>query len=304
MLIKPLENAIMSPLTRFARSVRNEVVESKTPDHTEPADPFAGIDLDDLPEALRKNVQTAKDAFIEQQKNAQQLKQKEADAIKFARDQQSRADKAQELLKKHNLDGTQSPSPNPNNLDSNPLYGQLCSDLETQGLKPEVAKAYAKLFVTTGQATEKSVLDRVAKEFRPLVDDVASSKAESALSELIKEDSVGVFKDDSVLKEVQDNVKLLLSNGQAVDKETVKSLAAMAAGNAVMKAAKEGKQPSFMVQQTTPISMGGQHTGGFAVTRPAPRSGPPPSPNAETAAAVAAAKAALEKMVGKKGASK
>lgn len=295
----------VSRMVQFAKSIRAEVkpdpAASSDPTKDVP-DPFAAINLDDLSDDLRKPIEAAKAAFVAQQTLAKDAETKRGETEKFARDQQARADKAQQILAKHNLTDSGAPVVDPDDIKQNPVYVEMEKQLLADGVKPELATSYAKMFAVANKATRAQIMEELTTTFGPLVGSVNDVQADRVLRAAIEEDATGVFEIAEVQKEVRENVELFVKNGRVLDAATVKNLASMAFGNYAQKQLAEGKP---IVKSTQPIptptrgrlpNIGVSHVGNFATTPNQPRGDGEPIPaTPETAAAIAATVAHFKK---------
>lgn len=218
----------------------------------QPIDPFAGISMDDLPDDARAAIEKAKTEFSTLQKNATESDRKTQAAEGFARQQQSLADRARSVLQRHNLsidgqgNGQQSTQLTPHDA----LVKQFVAD----GLKPEAAEAYAKMFDTAGAMQRDSIL----REMGPLASTVGGIQANQVLQSA-EIQSPDVFKVPEVAKHVRECVSNLVGQGAVVDKATVDNIVAMAWGKHIM--ANPMSQPQQQQQQVPRFGVPAMNTG-------------------------------------------
>lgn len=214
-----------SPLTAFAKSVRNEGGASDDPSkagRVEYVDPLKDFDFDELPadqqERLKK-LQTEHRAQYDEKAKLEERRQK---AEAFARTQQSRADGLEAVVRKHNLGDV--PAGGGVSADAKRVL-DLQAKLEADGLKPEAAAGYAKMLATAGEMERQ----RIYADLAPLMGEVGSLKANSVLANASVQFGQ-VFAIPELNKQIRENVQLLVDKGQVVDDKTVTHLVSMAWG--------------------------------------------------------------------------
>lgn len=182
------------------------------------ANPWEGVDLNDLPDDVRPKIEAAKAAFDANQTKATDLEKQLTASTEFARANQSRADKAVARLQAHNipLDGNIQQQ-----QQGNPLREKFIAD----GLKPEVADGYVKMFESNNEIQRQQILGSLG----PLANTVAGIQATQLLSDA-KFSHKEVFAVESVSKQINDNIAILLQQGTPVDKSTMDHLMDMAWG--------------------------------------------------------------------------
>lgn len=285
-----------SPLVSFARSIRGEG-ESANSDDASKADGtggdnkepqikslLEGIDLDELPEEVAEALKQRDADFATLQNNKIESDKKQQELTEVARNHQSRADRLHEKLRQHNLldDGKQGQRAN----DPVEIYKQ---QFLKDGLKPELAEAYAKMFATAGNVTKDSIIKELTPVLGGLAQGVGDLSAERILqSEMLVNPALAI---DEVNKEVRENVSALVQNGQPVSRETIQSLIKMAYGEIAMK--NPEKLATLQVETPRQVTTSTRMTypgAGHVVSPPNNRrdNGTPTPANAETAAAIAA----------------
>lgn len=289
----------LSPMVSFAKSLRMEQVQNPASSNDQPqapVDPFANIDLDDLPTDIKENITKAQAAFSESQKAVVEHQKQAQSAQDFARQQQSRADQATAKLKAHNLDGDNVQSGNPEN---NPTYKAMLAKFTSDGLKPEQASVYAKLFVSAGEIQREALLGEVGAGLQPLAQNVGQVQAERAMEAFFAEDKIGLSQIESVQKSLQENIALFVKNNRPVDKDVVKNLANIALGEYITSG---GAMPSSQPQMQSQPKKFTWPTIGNSVVLPGmlQQNGGPVMPNEDTSRAVAATLAYLKPKSSKK----
>lgn len=226
----------VSALTAFAKSVRGEgATEGKgadpNPDASKVADnPLKDVDLTELPTDVRTRIEEANLLIAKSQTEKQQLELKHQNTEKFAREQQSRADRAESIVKSHNLpvNGQQQQQ-----VSTDPLQSKIdaaTNRFVAQGMDEKTAKVYGKMFAMEALEQEKEILGKLGG----LVGTVGNMQADTHLSSA-KSEFAGVFKIPELEKQIQDNVRNLVQNGRPVDKVTVDHLVSMAWGQYTLK---------------------------------------------------------------------
>ena len=262
----------VSPLTAFAKSVRNEQKGGAQEDdpskaaHVQYIDPSADFDLDELPADQKTKLEKLlADHKALYGKNTE-LEARRQKAEEFARLQQSQKDKLQSIVQRHNLptDGNP-PTDKPNSADAkiSAIEARFIAD----GLDPVQAKSYAKLFASAGAIERENLL----RELGPLVGSVGNIQAQQHL-DAAKADYPQVFSVPELAKQVNDNVALLVQQGNPVDSKTVNHLISMAWGQysltepdaAAKKLADMNQQQQ---QQAVPQFRNGLPAGGGHVSR-------------------------------------
>jgi hypothetical protein len=137
-------------------------------------DLFAGIDMDELPDDVRSKLEAAKTVVSQTFTEKQQLEQRRTEAENFARQQQSRADRATSVLQRHNLTVDGSSNQNRPQTQEETIAANLVKD----GLKPEIAAGYAKMLAQSNDINRQEILGNM----QPLAATVAELQANQLLS--------------------------------------------------------------------------------------------------------------------------
>lgn len=259
----------VSALTAFAKSIRGEgATEGKGADPNPDAskvegNPLKDVDLTELPTDVRTRIESANKLIESATAKAAEIETKRQQTEQFARQQQSRADRAEAVVKSHNLpiDGSR-----PNQVSVDPLQEKIDAATQrfvAQGMEEKAAKAYGKMFAMEAIEQEKAILSRLG----PLVGSVGSMQADQQLSSAKLEFSKQ-FAIPEVEKQVRENVANLVQNGRPVDKITVEHLVSMAFGNHMMKNPDAMKQQQQTSQQQQFHQFGGSMTTGVHVNNP------------------------------------
>lgn len=268
----------MSPLTALAKSLHNEVEggqddPSKSGKAVNVDDPFAGFDLDEMPDDQRKRLLKLKEDFEASTKKNKDLEVKHAKTEEFARKQQSEAARAKAVLQAHNIpiEGVRAPG-QVNSADAK--MAELVKRFEGDGLKPELAQTYAKMFIS-GNAVER---ESIMRELAPLGNAVSSLQAQAALT-AAESQFKDVFAVPEVAAQIRENVNALVAQGNSVDAKTVEHVTSMAWGAHLLRNPDAGKKTTVTeIPQFKP----GLGNGGHRSDVNAPTSGAPKATQAET----------------------
>lgn len=244
----------MSPLTAFAKSIRNE----GTAANPNPPQLF-DFDFAELPTDIREKLEATKKEVEKIQGDLKTTEDRRKQAEDFARKQQSEASKAKGRLAAHNipLDGPANPS------------GPVSADTKLQarvdrfvkdGLPEPQARAYAKMLDDEAKQQREDIL----KEFGPLVNQVGTLQASGALLEA-RSKFPDVFKVPALDKEITDAANYMLTQGNVPTFAAIQSLVQMAWGKAIMDdptLLKDKKGADLNTQQHIPNMSSTIRTGG------------------------------------------
>jgi len=267
----------VSPMTAYLQSCRMEEkgasaaaqASGKQPDDS-PTDPYAGIDLDELPDNVRAAIQKSRGEFTTLQTQVKEAATKADKAEHFARNVQSRADKLERVVKTHNLpvDGNPTAPSDPQAV--------LEADFIKNGLKPEAATVYAKMFVDS----EKRVESRILGQLGPLAASVGDLRADSLLANA-QGSKPQVFAIPEVAKSVRENLSVLVQQGAAISDATIEHLTQMAYGAYAMN---NPVKPAAPMQQVLPSFGNTMQSGVLPNHTQPPANGAPQATQAETVA--------------------
>jgi hypothetical protein len=181
------------------------------------SDPFAGLDLDDLPESARSVIQKSKEDFATLQKSAKEAQTAKDQAEQRAREFQSRHD--QLAARVQHLKGDAEPQ----SADQK-LLAQIEGMLVKRGVSPEQAKAQAPLMTDMFQVYGDQIKNEIGATFAPLANSVLLSEATAAWNEVTNSDPIGALQIPEVANETWKAVQQMVRQGQAVDPSTVRNL--------------------------------------------------------------------------------
>lgn len=244
------------------------------------ANPWEGVDLDDLPEEVRTKLEAAKTAYATTTAKLSETEQQKTAAENFARQNQSRADKAVSVLQRHNLSIDGNSGVQPQLTESEQLRAKFIKD----GLKEDAADAYVKMFETNNNVQRQ----RILQEFGPLANTVAGIQATQILSGA-KSAHAEIFAVPSVEKHINDNIQTLLQNGTPVDQSTIDHLMDMAWGKYLRENPGATTKSNTVTQQVPQFGANSITTGGYVnQLSQAQQSGAPVAKHAETIPIVSA----------------
>lgn len=299
-----------SPLVEYSRTIRNEGPSAAqgSPEGdagSADADPFANIDFDELPDNIRENLTKIKGEFGKYQTDLKELTEKTAKIEHYARQQQSRADKLQQTVQRHNLNpDAPAPQADPNDPTSSPAYAKYLAHFKSMQLPDEQAAAMAKMFIGASKIQQEEMENRFGTALRPLVNSVGNLHADRVLETAIAQDQTGVMAIPEILNGVRDAIAVVVQNGNPVTPEIIQQLTNMQYGQYIRSnpgriAAPVGTpagNPGYMQVPTfNPLAA----TGGHYVPANLPQPTGPVAANAETAAAASKAAQALYALIGK-----
>lgn len=234
-MIKTIEKELrdwlhpVSPLTAYAKTLRcetsasDDAASAKGKVVGEDDDPFADLDLDELPADVRKSIEAAKKGLGVAKTAATEAETRRKKAEDFARTQQSEASRAKHLLKHHNisLDGTQQQQ----QTGTDPLEARIERIMRDHKLERGPAEQYAKMLAADAEQTKHEIM----QQFGPLVGVVGDLQASGHVATARIEHSK-YFAVPEISKMVEDNVAAMVKGGHPVSKESVDHLVKMAVG--------------------------------------------------------------------------
>lgn len=213
----------VSPLTAFAKSLKNEDDPSKSA-KGEYIDPLKDEDLSELPDSMKTKLEKLRKDYEESFKTNKTLEERRLQAEQFARGEQSKASKATALLRQHNLDPA-APVVKPNLSDAK--HDELVAKfIKDNNLDPKLADTYAKLFGSANEIQRAEIMREVAG---PLASNLNELKAASAMVQ-VQGDFKQVFAIPELAQQIETNVQALLKQKQPVTRDTISHLAKMAWG--------------------------------------------------------------------------
>lgn len=257
----------MSPLTAFAKSIRNEGA-AVDPNAPKSLSDMFDADWDELPTNLKEKLGGIKTKITELETSAKTTEQRRLQAEDFARKQQSDASKAKARLAAHNipLDGAQSVA-----VSGDAKFQARVDKFVKEGMAEPQAKAYAKMLDDEAKTQREEIL----KEIGPMAAQVGHLQATSALLEA-RSKFPEVFAIPALDKEITDAANYMLSQGNVPDANAIKSLVQMSWGKAIMDdptLLKEKKGADLNQHDTIPrmsrtINTGGRQQQSDSVTDP------------------------------------
>lgn len=230
---------VESPLTSYARSLRNDAssqaVESdvtKTGDD-KTYDLLAGADVDNLPQDFLDKIKKAQADLEKFQKDTKEHTTEKDKLTKQARDNQARADRNYELLRKHNLVDSQGNASTTSTTDANELaiLQNLEAKLVAKGFSPEVAKAQATVQYEAFKVFQPETLKQVGTALSPALSTIGNLNTLQLLGEAKQSETLApYFAITEIDKEVNESLAIMAQNGSTVTSDTIERLVDMAYG--------------------------------------------------------------------------
>ncbi len=308
---------VESPLVANARSIRNEAEDGKSGAGDEgknvekEADPFAGIDIDNLPDDVKATLEKARGGFATLQQETKAAKELATKNEKIAREQQARADRNFEQLRKHNLVNAKGESSvNSEDGDAEKIEALARSFVaKVPKLDMEVARLQATLHIESQKAGKAELFKEIGNGLAPALGTVGSLYAEKLFAEaqLPKNDPQGIMQIPEIAASIQDNLAFSVQHGQTITAEMVSNLRDMAFGKYVASAKPEDRAKLFDMKtesRTQGFSTAGHSGSGghFATLQRQQSSGnKPTAANPDTQAAVEATLASMKRGFNLKG---
>lgn len=284
-----------SPLTTYVRSLQMNLAVAKAgdvdPKESEGDDVpslLKGLDLDTLPEEVRKALEAKEVEFKSIYTEKQKVEVAKTEADKKATHFQSLADKRHETLRKHNLheEGKQQVQ----KTQEESLVEELAKDFQLQGMKPDAALAYAKMFGGASTKIVERAANTVTERVMPLAQTVSTMQANSVLEAAGSNDNDpnGILQIPEIRAEVEKQVGFFANQGTAIDVPFVQKLINMEYGAYIQKNpdAIQERQTQVIQQQPTRLNTGGGGGGSYRNSIPRQQvSSVPVARDAETAKA-------------------
>ena len=296
-----------SPLVEYSKTIKNEGPSAQSQGSGEgddnaagsEADPFAGIDFDELPDNIRETLTKAKGEFGKYQTSIKELTDKQAKIEHYARQQQSRADKLQQTVQRHNLNPDDpTPKADPNDPSSDPNYAKYVAHFKSMQLPDEQAAAMAKMFIGASKIQREEMEQRFGNALRPFVATVGNMHADRMLQSAIAQDTEGVLSIPEIQEGVRESLAVVVQNGNEVTPEVIQQLTNMQYGTYMRsnpgRRQTQAREP-FIAPSFNPLAS----TGGHYVPQNLPKPQGPVAANAETAVAANHAANALRALIGK-----
>lgn len=224
------------PPTQQPTGLPNNQPQHQQQQQQQPDDPFAELlKSDNLDDATRAAIEKARISFANTTKTQAELSEKLEKVTKLASSYQSQADRAQALLKKHNLsDG------DPNKVVKSSEEQQIeaiAAEYVKRGMKPEQAMQYAEMMSVALGVVRPNILNEVGSVLGPAVTQLNQINADRYLTAFggTPEHQVA-FRIPGVYDTAKSIVDLMITNRQQITQESVQSAIQMAIGETLMKA--------------------------------------------------------------------
>lgn len=258
--MRPFAHSVVIAKTFLNEGESTETQQQQQQQTETEVDPFAGVDLENLPADAKAAIEKAKLGFANLQKEATTKAAEAAAATELARKHQSRADKFGTVLKQHNLDPegkSSTTQASPEEQEIQELAAEFVKDL---GVEQAVAIAYAKMHVKAMGRSEKRVLAQVGAAVGPHIQTVGSMSVDRILEQAANsEEFNGALVHDLVYDKAREILATIVSNGGAVDENTTRTAIQMAYGEVSMsgKLNQQQQQPQPVTRQPTINRNGG-----------------------------------------------
>ncbi len=187
------------------------------------ADPFAGIDLDDLDPAARKVIEAAKTTFATTQKQAEQERKGREHFERLARKNQSGYDQLKAQVDKLTGNGTVSQD-DPKSA----LLAKFTKTLTDKNVPEEQAKMQAGIMLEMFAEYGGVLKGEIGRDLAPFAGSVLMQEATNAWHQAAQNDKLGALQIPEVAERVWANAQELANNNQPVTAATIKNLASMA----------------------------------------------------------------------------
>lgn len=185
------------------------------------ADPFQGIDFDDLPPQVKEQLTKAKEQFATLQTQTTQSNAQLEAAQRQAREFQSRHDKlAADLQRLNGGNPQQQQGQNPQEI----LLGQVEQVLINRGVSPENAKLQAPIHAELLGIQAEAIKKEMGLGLQPVVGAVLQQQAQGAWQTAQSQDRLGALQIPEVAQATWEGVQYLVSQGQPVTPEAVINL--------------------------------------------------------------------------------
>lgn len=186
-----------------------------------PEDPWAGIDLDDLPPEVKTKIEKAKAGFATMQTQLQQGQQLLQQTDQKARQFQSAHDK---LLAQLQQVSSGQPGAQPNQDPKELLTSQIEKILISKGIPEAQAKAQAPIHAELLQLQSETLKKEIGTGLQPVVGSVLQNQALTAWQQVQAADKLGAFSVPEIAQATWANVEHMLNSGQPVTPEVIANL--------------------------------------------------------------------------------
>lgn len=197
-------------------------------------DPFKGLPMDNLDDEAKAVIEKARVSYANAVKTQKEIEEKLGRVTNVAQSYQSKADKAEAILRKHNLslDTPASPQPSPEETKE----AALVAEFMKEGMKEEAAKGYAKIFMKGMGVFKPDILREVGGVLGPAVNQLSSLQADRILGSInTNPASQAAFKIPGVLDATRGIVNTMIQTNQPITESSVAAAVQMAIGEVLMK---------------------------------------------------------------------
>lgn len=258
-ILKEIEEELRDWMRPFAHSVcvaksfRNEGEQADAQQQQQQqadatVDPFAGLDLENLPDDAKAAITKARTEFANLQVTAKTKEAEAAAQTDLAKKHQSRADRFHTQLKQHNLDPEgqhQQTQVDPDEVEINSLAKEYEKQL---GLTPDIAKQYAKMQHIAYKRGKADILKTVGDAVGPHIQSIGTMSVDRLLTNASNEDQYAdALSNDAIAQGAREILNTIVANGGAVDKLVIDTAIKMSIGEQAMK----GNMPQQQQHQQT-----------------------------------------------------
>lgn len=196
---------------------------SETNDPASMADPFAGLDMDDLDPQVRAHLEKGKVQFATLQKRlADEAKAREQQE-NLARSFQGRYDQLQAQLGKV----TNQTPVDPAEAARQQQLDKMTKILVSKNVPAESARAQAEIMVEMMGEFATTLKGEIGRDLAPFASSVVQREAEFAWQQVLQTDNTGALQIPEVANATFAQVQTMVERGQQVTPEVVKNLTGM-----------------------------------------------------------------------------
>lgn len=221
-------------------------------------DPFKDVDLDNLPDAAKAAIEKARSGFATLQTEITTAKKSaEANEV-LARQHQSRADRYDTELRKHNL------HPETQRSQSQP-EDEVLQELEAafiaKGLAPDIAKVQAMLHSEAVKIGEKRTLKKVGEGLGGTMQSVGVMQVDRILGQAAMTQEYGeVLQNQDVSSKTREVLNTMVVGGNPITEDTFKVALQIAVGELTIAGKMNPNNQQQNQQQQQPRMFGNQGT--------------------------------------------
>lgn len=201
-------------------------------------DPFKGLNLENADDATKAQIEKIRLSHANLAKSNKEAADKLERVTKAASNYQSQADRAHQILKRHNLD-TADPNKvvNPQKSAEETLIEATAAEYVKRGMKPEQAQQWAEMMSVAIQVARPGILNEVGTVLGPAITQLNTINGDRYLNAFgSSAESQVAFKIPGVYEGAKAIVDQMIANKIQVTEVGVQNAIQMAVGEALMKA--------------------------------------------------------------------